>query len=601
MKTNTDLKYRRGTGPRPVATASALALVLAACGGGGGGGGLTGSVISSPVTGGGGGAGSAVTGQSTTGTIDGFGSVFVNGVRYDTDDAEIIIDGETRSEDDLSVGMVVTVQGEITADGRSGRAERILYDDELTGPISSIEPSTDGDALLLRILGFAVIVERTGTRFDDVRFDTLAVDDVVEVSGFRGEGNRLRATRLERKSRFQPGRSEVELTGRVRNLTQTTFRIGDVTIDFSNADLDDLDDGLSEGRLVEVEGTLNAEGVILARDVEDEEEERRGGRFEEGESLRLQGSIGSFRSRGDFRLRGVPVDASSATLRPADLNLGNGSVVQVNGTWRNGILVASSIDARRGRIKVEARVSSVAPDDEQVVLQLAPGTVTVAVDARTTYDDDTGRTRRMTLDDIRSGDFLEVEAYFEGDQLIATLIDRDEPDDDRVRAPVEAFLSGSEVQLLGLTYSIDSGTDFEDADDNTLDADSFFGQLQVGDLVQLEDDSAPDGIADELEFEDRVRLEGEREFGCGFDDDGSSCEDSIDDDSPDDDSFDDDSVDDSVDDVTMDDLSEDDPTLDDDTLDDDSPDALPDDESVDDDTQDDLEDDLEDQTDEPGV
>jgi hypothetical protein len=596
MKTNADLKHGRGTGPRPVATASALALVLAACGGGGGGG-LTGSVISSPVTGGGGGAGSAVTGQSTTGTIDGFGSVFVNGVRYDTDDAEIIIDGEARSEDQLSVGMVVTVQGEINADGRSGRAERILYDDELTGPISSIEPSADGDALLLRILGFAVIVERTGTRFDDVRFDTLAVDDVVEVSGFRGEGNRLRATRLERKSRFQPGRSEVELTGRVRNLTQTTFSIGDITIDFSSADLNDLDGGVTEGRLVEVEGTLNAQGVVVARDIDDEEDERRGGSFQEGESLRLQGSIGSFVSRGDFRLRGVPVDASSASLRPADLALGNGAVVQVNGTWRNGVLVASSVEVRRGRIKVEARVSSVDPDDNQIVLQLAPGTVTVAVDARTTYDDDTGRTRRMTLDDIRSGDFLEVEAYFEGDQLIATLIDRDDGNDEKVRAPVEAFIDRSQVQLLGLTYSIDSGTDFEGADDNTLDADSFFAQLQVGDLVQLEDDSAPDGIADELEFEDRVRLEGEREFGCGFDDDGSSCEDSIDDDSPDDDSFDDDSVDD----VTVDDLSDDDPTLDDDTLDDDSPDALPGDESVADDTQDALEDDSGDQTDESGV
>lgn len=542
---------------KPVITASALALVLTACGGGGGGGGFVGNTVTDTVTGGG---STSSVGQSTTGTIDGFGSIFVNGVRFDTDDAEVLIDGETRGEDALSVGMVVTVQGEINDDGISGTAQRILYDDELTGPVSSIEYSSDGDALLMRVLGFAVIVERNGTRFDETTFATLAVDDVVEVSGFIGQGNRLRATRIERKSRFQPGRTEVELKGRVRNLTATTFSLGELSVDYSNAELDDIDSGvLEEGLLVEVEGTLNG-NTITAREVEGEDEPSRGGPFAEGEAIRLHGTVSRYVGNADFRINGTPVDASSAAFSPADLTLFNGAVVQINGTWNGSVLVADAVEARRGRIKVEASVDNVDADAGEISLRLFSGTVDVLVDARTRFDDETDQVRRMRLADVRSGDFLAIEAYLSGDRLIATLVDRDDPDDDVIRAPVESFAENSQITLLGITYQI-GDTDYEDADDNTLDADSFFGLLQIGDLVEIEDKQDANGIADEIELEDQLRLAGTREFGCGFDDDSSSCDDSLfDDDSSDDTSGDDDldegdSLD---DDVTGDDLSEDD-------------------------------------------
>lgn len=517
------------TSYKPPMTASALTLIIAACSGGGdGSGGILNNTVTNTATSG----GTSSVGQSTTGTIDGFGSIFVNGIKFETNDAEVIIDGETSSEDALSVGMVVTVKGEINNDGVSGTARRIRYDNELTGPITRIENSTDGDALLMRVLGFAVIVERRGTRFDDTTFDTLRVNDVVEISGFIGQGNRLRATRVERKSRFQAGRTEVELKGRVRNLTATTFRLGELTVDYSNAELDDIDnDLLADGLFVDVKGTLQGR-TITASEVEGKNAPDRGGRFAEGEKVRLQGGISRYISNADFRVNGAPVDASAATFIPADLTLINGAVVQINGTWNGNALVAESVETRRGRIKIEASVASIDADNSEISLQLFSGTVNVLVDARTRFDDETDQIKRMTLGDIRSGDFLEIEAYLLGDRLVATLVDRDDPDDDVIRAPVESFVPGVEIQLLGITYTI-GDTDFEDADDNTVDADSFFSQLRIGDLVEVEDKEVADGIADDVELKDRLLLEGEREFGCNFDDDDGdddSCDDSSSDD-----------------------------------------------------------------------
>ena len=57
------------------------------------------------------------------GPISTFGSVVVNGVRYDTSSASFTINGETGSESDLEVGQVVTVSGTIDDNGVDGSAD----------------------------------------------------------------------------------------------------------------------------------------------------------------------------------------------------------------------------------------------------------------------------------------------------------------------------------------------------------------------------------------------------------------------------------------------------------------------------------------------
>ena len=48
----------------------------------------------------------------SSGTIDGFGSIFVNGIEYETDDAEIVVNGQAADESALRLGMVVDVSGD---------------------------------------------------------------------------------------------------------------------------------------------------------------------------------------------------------------------------------------------------------------------------------------------------------------------------------------------------------------------------------------------------------------------------------------------------------------------------------------------------------
>ena len=67
-------------------------------------------------------AGIGGSGYTSSGTITGFGSIYVNGVKFDTSSSTISIDDSPGIEDDLAIGMRVTVNGTLNADGVNGTA-----------------------------------------------------------------------------------------------------------------------------------------------------------------------------------------------------------------------------------------------------------------------------------------------------------------------------------------------------------------------------------------------------------------------------------------------------------------------------------------------
>src|SRR5512147_35483 len=101
---------------------AAIVVLLTACGGGGGSGGGAVPVASS--------AGVA------RGTVTGFGSVFVNGVEYDTSNASFSRDGEDSHQSDLSVGMIVKIRGDIEGQ----HADRVEYVEDVKGPVDEVTP-----------------------------------------------------------------------------------------------------------------------------------------------------------------------------------------------------------------------------------------------------------------------------------------------------------------------------------------------------------------------------------------------------------------------------------------------------------------------------
>lgn len=367
-----------------------LAMVLTACGGGGD---------------------SGVAPQSgeivTTGTITGFGSVYVNGTRYDTVGASIDRDDEPATQQDLRVGQIVTLSGTFDSRTGKGRANSIRQDDNLEGPITSLDPVAQSFVVLAQIV--KVTPE---TSFDDdlAGFAALAVGLQVEVSGLVQADGSIVATRVERR---RPGRTELEILGRVAAIDTVArrFQINALVVDYSGASLRDFGSaGIANGQLVEVEGNaLDAGGALLATEVELHHSER-GPRTGNRE---FEGLITRFVSVTDFDVAGRPVTTTSAT-RYEDgtaAMLALNVKVEVEGSLNEaGVLVAREVEFKRGgNAGVAGLVESVTPDAAGLGGTLVVLGVTVTVDSDTRIEDKSDADIEMfRLADLRPGDQVRV-------------------------------------------------------------------------------------------------------------------------------------------------------------------------------------------------
>lgn len=203
------------------------------------------------------GGGTSGTGVST-GSISGFGSIFMNGVEFLTDNNVapgfvtmkmfMGMDNSSMMDRDLfRVGMVVTIHHGPT----DNNAQQIEYQDNLQGPIAA---KNSGAENTVTILGQTVVVD------DAALFASLDLSDIAEVSGFVDSAGRIRASYIAMvPCSMMMGMctaSEFEVKGYVSGLSSSGFLLGllpggtgtTVTVGYSPA----VGAGLADGMYVQV-------------------------------------------------------------------------------------------------------------------------------------------------------------------------------------------------------------------------------------------------------------------------------------------------------------------------------------------------------------
>ncbi len=487
--------------------------------------GVTGLVLGLVVAcGGGGGANLAGIDRLgvSTGTITGFGSVFVNGVEYSTTGTAFDIDDAPGSQSDLQVGQQVTVQWSSVDEGVTRRAVEVFYDDSVEGPITagSIDPLTQSFV----VLGQTVLVD-ADTSFASplIDLDSLADGNVVEVSGLLQQNVLVdgvlvnvvvRATRIERKV---PG-GEIEIRGTVSNPTVNTFVInGQVVLTTINTIIDAPSGVINNGDFVEVKGTVvNGAGQLVATRVELEDGEDRIG--EDGDEAEVEGYVTLFTSASSFSVSGVPVQSSVAATGGT---VALGAKVRVEGEFNaSGAIVASEVQVRTGAdgpdedTRIAARVDTVTPNaGNPKVGQFVVLGVTILVDANTRLEDQSDdEVRDFSLADLQAGvDYVEVRGIPQGpNTVLATLLERQDAEE------TQGLLRGSlgarndpDFTILGVLVETDDFTTFFDADENEIAAAAFFAgavttgaEVKVKFLLNIAPGASTPVLAEEVEIED---------------------------------------------------------------------------------------------------
>ena len=345
--------------PKSFVLALMSALALISCGGNGSG-----------MNAGGGIDGSGFIAQ---GAISAHGSIFVNGTEFDTSNAAVIIKGQEIGvgdvivRDNLDIGKVVTVEGRRTGNPNTVVADRILYSDNVEGPVSSIH-TIDNITKEIIVLGQTVVVN-SATTFKNTTYDTIAIDDIVEVSGFVDDTGAIWSSFIGKTGVFSPG-VVVEVKGYVMNLDtiMKTFQVNDLPVDYSVANMGSLPGGIpADGMRVEVEGTLDAAGnVLTATQIRLDDDLS----TVDSNEIEVRGFVTDFVSLSEFTVGNQRVQTGAGTIftdgTPQDVQ--RGVKLEAEGALVNGVLIATEIEFwGPNQIELEGFVTSIVSISEFTV------------------------------------------------------------------------------------------------------------------------------------------------------------------------------------------------------------------------------------------
>jgi hypothetical protein len=344
---------------RMVALAAIVLAGLQGCGGGGGdqvaGGGIGGSGV-------------------TVGSVSEFGSVFVNGIEFDTSDAVVVVDGAERGTgnqavlDNLAVGKLVRVEGP-SEDGGTGTAQRLVYNEDIIGPVTDVV-EVDANTRRLVVLGQTVVVDAQ-TNFAGTTLNEVAVGHFVEVSGFVDEQGAVFATYFRKIADAMPPGAEVQVRGFAAGVNPglRSFFISLLEIDYATADVSALAEGAPvNGEYVEVKGLLNEQGGLAATSVAPEDILG----VDDADNIEITGIVTDFVSPSEFAVGGIPVATDGATTYKGILqeDIGPGSKLKVKGSLIDRVILADSIESA-ALIKLDSNVRSLTiAEPDSAVLKL---------------------------------------------------------------------------------------------------------------------------------------------------------------------------------------------------------------------------------------
>ncbi len=374
------------------------------------------------------------------GTITGFGSIYVNGVEFETDTASVVIDGVPDIETSLGIGDVVVLQGKVNDDGLTGVATAVSSVDELEGYVLDLSGLIAGIGAI-NVMGQTVEIT-IDTVFDSDRLniiDELSINDVVEVSGYSdGNGNVL-ATRIETKRDID----KVELKGYVNELNaiSLTFKIGALVVDYRLAV--ELPSNLIDGLLVEVktqsplEGSLIDGFTLIASKIEIEESDG-----ENGDEIERQGLVTDV-TDSTFLFNGELVEIASLKVGDDfDIQiLKDGLLITVEGYIdTNGVFIIEKIeDYKSSKFELKGEVSVKTENTVSLIVNAVETTFVVNNTTRMhdKQNEEIASLHYFSLADVALGEFVEIKYYVDdnsGDNIATELVREDKPSPIRTRS-----------------------------------------------------------------------------------------------------------------------------------------------------------------------
>ncbi len=454
------------------------------------------------------------------GAITGFGSIYVNGRRFEVlDTTSVEFEGQNAvlgGQSLLKLGQIVRVEASQSGNG-DAEANTIVFDVDLRGIASGFSPNANDPGLgTFSVLGQEVTVDAftvLGEDFEDLNADSVIdfrdLDGtaspsadwfVVEVSGSVTLDGII-ATRIdkieERGGDVTIIGDEYDVKGFIDSVatdfTSFTMNAETFAIDGGTLFLDGLSAStLSEGDFIEAKVDRDGSGNYIAVEVE---------RVETIESNPPAAGSG-FEIEGLVQAVDITSNPNTILVNGVLLSLDDATLFQ--GFVGRRIFISGTIGAD-GRPDIDQfdvePINNVAIVDEVASIDTAAGTIVTRLGVEITptgdsrvrdlssQDDTTLMTPAEFLTRINVGDEIRGRASIDTSQnTIWTQVQRVAGSDGTcsVMGPVSGRIANNQGFNVGdVTVSVGAFTSFYDDEGNATDIAGFFDELDVGDTVQL--------------------------------------------------------------------------------------------------------------------
>lgn len=402
---------------------TAAVVALSSCGGG---------VIGS------GGTGKRDNGQAV-GTVNGFGSVIVDGVSYDALGASVVtqIAPSVDALTEVKLGQRVSIDYETP-----GVARQVRVESTLSGPVSGVS------ATGLSVLGQTIAINagsaagpRTEFGGGYTQIGDVQAGDYVDIHGVLVQGVPFYAIQATRIEKLPSAPAFLRATGLVSGLVQTgsvSLSMAGLTVDATDAALLPVGSVLANGQAATLLAPFaslatagNGKPTVRAAEV-------RILKLEDGglEDI-VSGSIAHLDVLAKtFVLGSLKVSYATASATPAGTALTNGQYVRVNGAvGSDGMLIAAGIAVRDGESGNESELRGNISAFDAVAQRLTVRGVNVDVGGATLLG--------CPPSGLSNGLFVDIDGSLSGNGVAASTV------------RCEAESSGSTVEREGVATTVD--------------------------------------------------------------------------------------------------------------------------------------------------
>ncbi len=411
----------------------------------------------------------------TQGMITGFGSIYVDGIKYNTDTSNIKKNGLNTQLNALSVGMKISFSAQENDSGE-WVAQDVEYDTEVEGVIQSIDRNNSQITIANTVIFYNDL-----THFIDTSEALISVGQRVEISGYPQADGTFLASYIELDT--DTDNDDYEYTaGIVSNLDETAlqFTINDVVIDYRLAE---IDGGLANNSYVKVEGNL-VDGVMVANEVDARTVK---------ESLDVDDD-----SVLRYEIEGLITQISATSIGVNGQVFDYANNVEVEGVALNNLTVGMFVELYIDNsqiIKVESKQSSYSSDGKVkgVIESIDRDNKTITVNGVlyvfnefSRFEDDDEQ--YFSFDTLNINDYVEI-AYLQTSPLLSVLkIEKEDQDEYQqeweMKGQITA-ISNNTITVNGAEIVLDANAKYI-INDVLVSLTTFIEQLVVGDRVDVE-------------------------------------------------------------------------------------------------------------------